>query len=211
MTTTPHRQAGEVVNLVAPDSGAETLLELTAILAMRGRVLVFDGGRRFNPFRAAHYVRYYTHDQYPIVERMIVARIESAKEVVPLLRKIPKGKEPLVIMNLLGVFNDKYIKPNIAYKHLHNALLEFRRVKTSRPVFLGITPQPRGERQGMQKIVMKQATETFYQQPNKPLIQPHILLKESPVPRNAPTATDLLNNAEKTFEPLHCYCQARKP
>ncbi|NJN44425.1 MAG: hypothetical protein HC806_06705 [Anaerolineae bacterium] len=48
---------GEIAVLVAPRAEEEKMLELTALLALRGRVGVLDGGNSFDAYQVARLLR----------------------------------------------------------------------------------------------------------------------------------------------------------
>jgi len=74
MTYPPDIVAGTLNVLIGPRAERAAMIELTAMLALRGPVQILDGGNSFDAYRVARLVRRQTPHLAETLERVQVAR-----------------------------------------------------------------------------------------------------------------------------------------
>ena len=83
----------------------ERLLACIAQLALKGSVLVLDGGMLFNAYR----VVMSAHGQTRILNRIRFARAFTCYQMVALLERTPAEEACVVVLDLLATFQDENV------------------------------------------------------------------------------------------------------
>jgi len=109
MTYPPDIVAGTLNVLIGPRAEREAMIELSAMLALRGPVRVLDGGNCFDAYRVARRVRRQTPHLDEVLGRIQVARAFTCYQVVTLFRQTPAGPAPQLIFDLLAAAADQVL------------------------------------------------------------------------------------------------------
>lgn len=149
MNALDHLNPGIVV-FVIPRTDEEKMLETTALLALRGRVGVLDGGNSFDAYQVARFLRRRTSQLSEALSRIHVARVFTCYQMLTLLEETPVSNIPLLILDFLATFYDESVSVAESYRLLGVALGHLNRLRKSAPVILSIHPpqvhQPDRER-----------------------------------------------------------------
>lgn len=197
MSTTPHRQAGEIILLLAPHTGQTTLLTMAAQLAVRGPLVVLDAGTRFDTAPVAKQLRLMDLDPTEHIDNIHVARAFTMLELVDALERTLQEETPFILMDTLATFFSPKTRTQDCYRVLARCLIEIKRLAETRPLFLS-TRLPNGDigdRSGLSVRLEHIATEIIRHPSPKPY-PPHKLLKEPPMGRSSATVRDMMNNTE---------------
>ncbi len=150
MNTLDHLNPGELAVLIAPRVEEKRMLELTALLALRGRVGVLDGGNGFDAFLVARMLRRRTAQLTETLSRIHVSRVFTCYQMVTLLEEIPSSVIPHLILDFLATFNDESVSATESYRLLSVALGHLNRLRKFAPVIVSVHParvhQPDRER-----------------------------------------------------------------
>ena len=149
----PSLSGRQITLLIGPRAQREMMLDLTAVLALRGRVRVIDGGNSFDPYPVARAIRRRTHRLDEIFARVTIARAFTCYQVVTLLEHTPATNRPHLVCDLAATFYDEAISYNESYRLLRIAAGELRRLSRRAPVVVTARPAPRGERSGLLRLL----------------------------------------------------------
>ncbi len=120
---------------------AAHLCQLAAALALKGDVIVLDGGGGFNAYRTAHAIRARTAALFAVQARIAVARAFTCREVLHLLRHTPDRRAPVLILDLLATFYDEAVTDLQSYHLLSLCLKEVLRLQRRAPVVIALSPR----------------------------------------------------------------------
>ncbi|MCP4418017.1 MAG: hypothetical protein GY805_15450, partial [Chloroflexi bacterium] len=82
------------------------MLELSAVLALRGSVRVLDGGNSYDALYVARYIRRHTVQMDETLKRISVARAFTCYQMVTLLQQTAVFPSPTLVLDLLTTFGD---------------------------------------------------------------------------------------------------------
>ena len=150
LTALSHRQ---ITLLIGPHAQQDTMLDLTAVLALQGRVRVIDGGNNFDPYRVARAIRRRTHRLDEMFSRVTIARAFTCYQIVAQLEHTPATDRPHLVCDLTATFYDEAVSYNESYRLLHIAADELRRLNRRAPVVVTACPAPRGQRSGLLRLL----------------------------------------------------------
>lgn len=145
-----HRQ---ITLLIGPRAQHEAMLDLTAVLALRGRVRVIDGGNTFDPYAVARAIRRRTHRLDEMFSRVTVARAFTCYQAIYLLEQTPATRRPHLVCDLTATFYDEAVTYDESYRLLRVAVNELRRLSRRAPVVVSVRPAPHGERSGLLRLL----------------------------------------------------------
>ncbi|MFN2104057.1 MAG: hypothetical protein ACK2U0_14875 [Candidatus Promineifilaceae bacterium] len=149
----PSLSGRQITLLIGPRAQREMMLELTAVLALRGHVRVIDGGNSFDPYHVARAIRRRTHRLDEIFDRVTIARAFTCYQVVTLLEHTPATDRPHLVCDLTATFYDEAVSYNESYRLLRIAAGELRRLSRRAPVVVTTRPAPHGERSGLLRLL----------------------------------------------------------
>ena len=149
----PSLSGRHITLLIGPRAQREMMLDLTAVLALRGRVRVLDGGNSFDPYPVARAIRRRTHRLDEIFARVTIARAFTCYQVVTLLEHTPATNRPHLVCDLTATFSDAAVSYTESSRLLHIAAGELRRLSRRAPVVVTARPAPRGERSGLLRLL----------------------------------------------------------
>ena len=171
MTYPPDIVAGTLNVLVGPRAERAAMLELTAMLALRGRVQILDGGNSFDAYRVARLVRRQTPNLAETLERVQVARAFTCYQVLTLFRQTPTGPAPQLIFDLLATFYDESVSLEESHRLLRVVLAHLYRLRREAPVAVSISRPPQPERAGLVDVLAAAADQVLYRDSPPPAVQ----------------------------------------
>ncbi|MFQ5419700.1 MAG: hypothetical protein ACE5FD_08915 [Anaerolineae bacterium] len=161
MSLLPDVVTGEIGLLIGPHAEREMMLELTAVLAVRGPVQVVDGGNRFDAFRVARLIRRRSHRLDDALNQIQVARAFTCYQVVTLLAETAVSPAPHLIFDLLATFDDDSVSVAECYRLLRIVVTHLQRLRRQAPVIVSIRSPRQPVRAGLVKLVMDVADHLF--------------------------------------------------
>lgn len=139
----------------------DTATRLLVELALRGTVLVMDGGNRLQAYPLARALRERTTRLHLLSQRVLVRRAFTAYQMLALLESAPAAALPLVILDPLATFYDETLAPAAARWLAQRCLQEVERLKQAAPVFILLGRCPSPERRFLHKMVCQKADTLF--------------------------------------------------
>jgi hypothetical protein len=151
------------VVVLAPQAARSQMIELAAVLSIRGALRVLDGGNQFNVYRLAQAVRRLTPQVKTALGRVEMSRAFTCYQMLSLLVETEAGGAPVVVLDLLATFYDEDISLAESRKLLRQALLELRRLSQEGIVLVGARQPPAAcfQRVCLLEMVKKSAGQLF--------------------------------------------------
>lgn len=167
MNTLPDVQTGELAVLLGPRAARETMLALTAVLALRGPVQVLDAGNCFNAYQVARQLRRHTTDLDAALNRITIARAFTCYQVVALFQQTQATAAPLLVFDLLATFTDESVAVPECYRLLRQTTDHLRRLRRCAPVVVSLRPPRQPDRQGLVTAVTQLANHLLEEYPSR--------------------------------------------
>ena len=149
----PDISSRKIALLIGERAERETLLDFTAVLALRGPVCILDAGNRFDPYRVTRAVRRQTAQLDQVLGRIHVARAFTCYQVITLLQKTPATPMPHLVFDLPATFSDQAVSHAESMRLLHIAAGELLRLRRQAPVIVSARPVPPGGRPGLLRLL----------------------------------------------------------
>jgi hypothetical protein len=134
LTVLPTPQAGKVSLVIAPRQVVPQIMTMLATLALRGRVVVVDGGNRFDGYALARELRRHTPQVQDALKRILLSRAFTCYQTMALLAKLPVDGTPVVVLDLLATFRDENVNWGKRQRLLGSSLDFLKRISASAPV-----------------------------------------------------------------------------
>jgi len=134
ITTFPAPQTGKISLVVAPRAVVGRLMSMLATLALRGQVIVIDGGNRFDGYALARALRVHTHQVEAALKRVWLSRAFTCYQMVAMLAELPVDGTPVIVLDLLATFLDENVSLNKRLRLLDSSLNLLRRISQGAPV-----------------------------------------------------------------------------
>jgi hypothetical protein len=135
----------------------ESLLDMTAVLALRGPVRVLDAGNRFDPYHVTRAIRRQTAQLHEVMGRIYVARAFTCYQVITHLQQTPATPEPHLIFDLLATFSDQAVTYAESLRLLQIGIEQLLRLRQLAPVIISVRSEPSGERAGLLRLLKSTA------------------------------------------------------
>lgn len=145
------------------DGLREMATPLLAELALRGKVLVIDGGNRLQAYPLARALRERTTRLDLLSQRLLIRRAFTAYQMLALLESTPVLSSPLVILDLLATFYDETLAVGLARWLIQRCLQEINRLQNQTPVFILLISSPTSQRRFLQEMVCDKADTLFFE------------------------------------------------
>lgn len=154
---------GELGLVIGPGAERLQMLELSAVLALRGTVRVLDGGNSYNALYVARYIRRHTVQLTETLNRISVARAFTCYQMMTLLQETPISPTPTLVLDLLATFGDESIDLRESVRLLRLAVVQLQRLCRLAPVVVSIRPFPshQPDRAILTELIMSAATHHF--------------------------------------------------
>ncbi len=130
----PIPTAGKVSLVVAPRAVVGSLMSMLATLALRGRVLVVDGGNCFDGYALARALRRHTHEVDAALQQVWLSRAFTCYQMVAMLGELPVDGTPLIVLDMLSTFLDENVNFTKRQRLLESSLNLLRRISQGAPV-----------------------------------------------------------------------------
>jgi hypothetical protein len=130
----PVPQAGKISLVVAPRAVVGGLMAMLATLALRGRVLVVDGGNCFDGYALARALRTHTHEVEAALKQVWLSRAFTCYQMVAMLAELPVDGTPVIVLDMLATFLDENVNFNKRLRLLDSSLNLLRRISQGAPV-----------------------------------------------------------------------------
>jgi len=116
------------------------ICEVITRFALRGSLIVLDGGNQFDAYRIARMLRRENTDIDSILKRILLSRVFTCYQMLALLQGTVADRQPKVIMDLLASFQDDSVDPVEKDFLLHESVNILSRLSRSAPVIVSICP-----------------------------------------------------------------------
>lgn len=126
--------------VISPRAARTQMLEMAAMLSLRGTLRVFDGGNSLDVYRIARSIRRRTPRVEEALERIHLSRAFSCYQMVALISDAPIGTAPLLVCDLLGTFYDENVTLKEAHRLLEICLRHLRRLSLEAVVVISARP-----------------------------------------------------------------------
>jgi hypothetical protein len=130
----PIPTAGKISLVVAPRGVVSSLMSMLATLALRGRVLVVDGGNCFDAYALARILRGQTHEVESALKQVWLSRAFTCYQMVAMLAELPVDGTPLIVLDMLATFLDENVNFTKRQRLLESSLNLLRRISQGAPV-----------------------------------------------------------------------------
>lgn len=157
MHTLPEIAPGRLGVLVSPRTLQETMMRLTAVLALRGPVRILDSGNQFDAYGVARHLRRQTPQLEGALNRLTIARAFTCYQMVTLLTQTPATAVPILVLDLLSTFTDESVDLAESQRLLRLAIQQLHRLQQHAPILVSLRPTPQPERAGLVTMLVKAA------------------------------------------------------
>jgi hypothetical protein len=157
MQQIPDTSSRKIALLIGEHAERETLLDFTAVLALRGPVCVLDAGNRFDPYRVTRAIRRQTAQLDQALGHIFVARAFTCYQVIILLKKTPATPMPHLVFDLLATFSDQAVSYAESTRLLQIAVGELLRLRRQAPVIVSARPLTQEGRTGLLRLLKSTA------------------------------------------------------
>jgi hypothetical protein len=141
MNIIPDPIQDQLLLLAAGRGQARTIIcEVVTRFALRGSLIVLDGGNGFDAYRIARMIRRENTDIDRILKRILLSRVFTCYQMLALLQGTVADRQPKVIMDLLASFQDDSVDPVEKDFLLHESVNILSRLSRSAPVIVSISP-----------------------------------------------------------------------
>jgi hypothetical protein len=131
---------GRIILVTSSHETREQITTLTAELALRGAVMVLDGGNRFAAYQTVRMLRMRTHNIEEAANRIFVRRAFTCYQMLALLETSPSLNTPYLILDLLATFQDENVPLQEANRLLERCLVQLERLRMFAPVVISVKP-----------------------------------------------------------------------
>ncbi len=130
----PTPQTGKLSLVVAPRPALKGLMTMLASLALRGQVLVIDGGNCFDGYALARILRQHTHEVEAALRQVLLSRAFTCYQMVAMLAELPADDTPAIVLDILATFLDENVNFTKRLHLLNNSLNLLRHISQNAPV-----------------------------------------------------------------------------
>ena len=134
ITPFPIPKTGKISLVAAPRTVVPSLMSLIASLALRGRLIVLDGGNCFDGYALARALRRQTHHVYAALQAAQLSRAFTCYQMVAMLAELPVDGTPVIVLDMLSTFLDENVALAKRQRLLDNSLALLRRISQAAPV-----------------------------------------------------------------------------
>ncbi len=160
--------SNELIVVFGVHAGAEKLLDLTARLALSGKVFLLDCGNRSNMYRVARSLRPLTRDPVTALKNIRLSRAFTCYQVFALLGKVQlTAGVPVLIMDFLSTFLDESVQIDESVFLFKKTLERVRYLSRFAPVVVSAKPllSISAERAGLLALLRDQAAQYWEELP----------------------------------------------
>ena len=132
--TFPIPKTGKISLVNAPRAVVPSLMSMLAALALRGRVVVIDGGNCFDGYTLARALRRETHEVQAALRQVLLSRAFTCYQMVAMLAELPENSTPVIILDMLSTFLDENVQLTRRLRLLDSSMNLIRRISTNAPI-----------------------------------------------------------------------------
>jgi len=161
--TFPTPKTGKISLVVAPRTIVPSLMSMLAALALRGQVIVVDGGNCFDGYSLARTLRRRTHRVRFALEQVQLTRAFTCYQMVAMLAELPADSTPVIVLDMLGTFLDENVQFTKRQRLLDNSLHLLRQISIGAPVAIWSRTRssPTGEDQQLLTPLLENAHDIW--------------------------------------------------
>jgi hypothetical protein len=134
LTIFPIPKAGKISLVVAPRGVVPSLMTMLSTLALRGRVIVVDGGNCFDGYALARALRRHTYQVKDTLKQVMLSRAFTCYQMTAMLAELPIDGTPVIVLDMLATFLDENVNLSKRQRLLENSLNLLRRISQGAPV-----------------------------------------------------------------------------
>ncbi len=109
-------------------------MSMLATLALNGRVLVVDGGNRFDGYALARALRRRTPQVQAALKQVLLSRAFTCYQMLAMLAKLPMDGTPVIVLDILSTFLDENVRFAKRQRLLAEGVNLLRHISESAPV-----------------------------------------------------------------------------
>lgn len=128
--------AGQIWLLVAPSGITALLSEMIAELTFKSRVMILDGGNRFDGYGVARALRRRTSDLDAALHKVLLSRAFTCYQMLAMLSSLPTAEQPIIVLDMLATFLDENVRLSVRQNLLADCLLHLQRLSQAAPVII---------------------------------------------------------------------------
>jgi len=138
-------------------------MEMTAQMAIQSRLLVLDGGNRFDGYGLARALRKRTAALDAALQNVLLSRVFTCYQMKAFLSEIGHTTMPILVLDILSTFLDENVKLPARQDLLADCLLYLQRLSQSAPVILWVRKRslPGIEDEGLLDQVLAASQKTW--------------------------------------------------
>ncbi len=129
----PVPKTGKISLVVAPKTVIHSLMSMLATLALRGRVIVIDGGNCFDAYTLARALLQRTHKIQSVLNAVQLSRAFTCYQMVAMLAELPIDGTPVIVLDLLATFLDENVNFSKRQRLLDSSLNLLRCISEGAP------------------------------------------------------------------------------
>jgi hypothetical protein len=159
----PIPKTGKISLVVAPRAVVESLMTMLAALALRGPVIVVDGGNCFDGYGLARAIRRRTHEVQAALKQVQLSRAFTCYQMVAMLAELPIDGTPVIVLDMLATFLDENVQFAKRQRLLDNSLHLLRQISQGAPVAIWSRSRssPTGEDQQLLTPLLENAHDIW--------------------------------------------------
>jgi hypothetical protein len=165
--------------VIAPRAGGALMIEIIARLALRGRLLLVDGGNCFDVYGCNTAIARALGDQTAelptTLERIQLARAFTCYQMENLLRETEAQPLPTIVLDLLSTFHDESVAARESLQLLRACIAQLRRLNRLAPVAVSTRPEALTHRPELLKCLQDAAGQVWTLEAHVPPSQPRLL------------------------------------
>ena len=143
--TFPVPKTGKISLVVAPKTVIHSLMSMLATLALRGRVIVIDGGNCFDAYTLARALRRRTHEIRSALNAVQLSRAFTCYQMVAMLAELPVDGTPVIVLDMLATFLDENVNFTKRQRLLDSSLNLLRCISEGAPTAVWARAHPAAE------------------------------------------------------------------
>mgnify|MGYP005728302805 CR=1 FL=1 len=183
MTNLPDIPDGDIGLLIGTATEHDTMLTLTAQLALKHPVRVINADNQFNLYHFTRYLRHHTAQLDAVLSRIHVACAFTCYQVLTLFQETVQQIEinsaetavsPLLIFDLLSTFSDENVPLAESLRLLQIIGGHLNSLRQNGSILISVRPPPQPERAALLNPLRTLADHIFYRETPTPPAQPHL-------------------------------------
>jgi len=109
-------------------------MSMLGTLALRGQVIVIDGGNCFDAYALARTLRAHTHQVEAALKQVWLSRAFTCYQMLAMLAELPVDGTPVIVLDMLSTFLDENVNLNKRLRLLDSSLNLLRHISEGAPV-----------------------------------------------------------------------------